>query len=370
MNFRNTFVSITLLVATLCSDSVQGQTTLSKEYVRVGGRILAVETGTVAADPSNTLNPVSVWPASGGSTTQTFTFVFSKASTQTFGVVNVLINRVLNGVNACYLAYNTASDTLSVQNNAGDLPSTVAVGKTVSGSASNSQCAVSVSGSVGSPWAVFTGNNVSVTINIQGFGPWASSVFNPDKVIYMASRTSGDTASSGWVTMGVWRPSAASQPSIASVSPGNGGGQRRTFAVIYRKTPGSVFGGAQLLINGSIDGTSACYLGYNASGNYLVLQNDMNGANVGNFAFNTAADGVTATSTSSTGLPLSNSQCKLYSVARLPQGDVETFTLDLEFTSSFKTGVAAGRVIGYGGIQDSSGGNSDWAPVFAWSLNY
>jgi probable HAF family extracellular repeat protein len=143
------------------------------------------------AAASGPISAVSVAPASGLSTPY-FTFTFSDTKGwQDLGVVNILINDVLDGRNACYLAYSRPLNVLYLVDDSG---SSLLPGVTPGSSSStnNSQCFInaersSVSGS---------GNNLTLTIVILFYTPLGN------QVIYLAARDTSDANNSGWQPLG------------------------------------------------------------------------------------------------------------------------------------------------------------------------
>jgi len=76
------------------------------------GTVAAIAALGLLGLPANASSPqpVSVSPFSGAGSTQAFVFTFSDASGwQDLNVVNVLINSVIDGRQACYLAYSLTS---------------------------------------------------------------------------------------------------------------------------------------------------------------------------------------------------------------------------------------------------------------------
>src|SRR5262249_9483845 len=83
---------------------------------------------------------------SGARVAHTFSFTFTDPDGwQDFGVVNVLINRALDGRNACYLAYDRPSSMLYLVSDIGGGLNGIPLNG--SGSLSNSQCTVNGAGS-------------------------------------------------------------------------------------------------------------------------------------------------------------------------------------------------------------------------------
>jgi len=139
-----------------------------------------------------TVNGVS--PARGNvSTGSLLTFSFSDTNGyQDLGVLNILINDVLDGRQACYIAYSRPLNTLYLVNDAGTgllpvVPPSVYV--------RNSQCGVSVQGA----GVVPSGNTVNLTLFLD-----FSKTFAGNQVIYVAARDFAGANSSGWQPVGTW----------------------------------------------------------------------------------------------------------------------------------------------------------------------
>lgn len=135
---------------------------------------------------------VSVSPArSTGSGAITITATVNDTNgTQDIGIVNILINDALNGVNACYLAYSrTANTVYLVGDNGGSLQG----GLTVGGSTpvSNSQCTLT------GAFVSTSGTTTQVAVGLN-FSPG----FVGNRLIYVAARSNGDVANSGWQAVG------------------------------------------------------------------------------------------------------------------------------------------------------------------------
>ena len=113
---------------------------------------------------------------------------------QDLGVVNILINDFLDGRRACYLAYDRASSTLFLVNDAGTalLPGWVLNSP---GGLSNGECSVRVEATS----AEGDGNHLSLNLNLT-----FTSVFSGNRVIYLAARDVSDRNNSGWQAMGTW----------------------------------------------------------------------------------------------------------------------------------------------------------------------
>jgi hypothetical protein len=128
---------------------------------------------------------------SGSSQTLTFTFNDSKG-VQDLGVLNVLVNKALDGGNACYIAYSQPYKVLFLVSDSGAaLSAPLALGG--SGSVNNGQCTVNASGSSATP----SGNNLLLTLNIS-----FTSSFTGNRVVYIAARDGTDANNSGWQPLG------------------------------------------------------------------------------------------------------------------------------------------------------------------------
>jgi len=298
-------------------------------------------TGGAAPGPS----PVSVSPASGSGSSQVMIFTFNDSSGwQNLGVVNILINNVLDGRNACYLAYSRSAGVLYlVEDNGGTLSTGLVLGG--AGSVSNSQCIVTGAASV----AAGSGNTLTVALNII-----FTAAFGGNKVVYMAA---GDVAggNSGWQALGVWQPPFTPAGTIAVVSlvqarTAAASGTPQTFTAALTDSQGtSDFGVVNLLVNNFIDGRSACYLAYVAFTNTLLLVDDGGDAG-GPFAGGMVLNGSAGA--------IQNSQCSVNGVGSSAAKSGNTLTLALNIT--FKSPFAGNRIVWVAGRDQASANNTDW----------
>jgi hypothetical protein len=89
---------------------------------------------------------VSAAPASGGGWGQTFTLTYASSdSSSDLADIRVLFNRVSDGISACYVTYDQATDTLGLADDASLKFTTIPLrsGRTIE----NSQCSASADGS-------------------------------------------------------------------------------------------------------------------------------------------------------------------------------------------------------------------------------
>jgi hypothetical protein len=133
---------------------------------------------------------------SGSGTSHTFTFVFDDSNgAGDLRVMDVLINRAVDGRAACYFAFvpsGSGTGSLYLVDDAGDaggpygglaLPGVGAV--------QNSQCSISGAGFMTNPGYV----TVTVTITF-------SQAFRGNQIVYAAARSA--TLNSGWLPIGTW----------------------------------------------------------------------------------------------------------------------------------------------------------------------
>jgi len=198
-------------------------------------------------------------PAAGTGAAQTFSFTFSDmGGFQKFTVVDVLINNVLDGRQACYVAFVPSaanSGSLYLVDNAGDaggpysgmlLPG--------NGAVENSQCSISAAGSS----VAGSGNTLTLTLAIS-----FTSGFAGNKVLYLAAQDASSI--SGWQVMGTWNVPgpAITGPGVGGVSPALSSGSSQTYTFTFTDTNGwQDISVANVLINGVISGVGACYVAF------------------------------------------------------------------------------------------------------------
>ena len=270
----------------------------------------------------------TVTPASGSGYSQTFTFTFSNtAGAAKLTVLNILINNVLDGRQACYMAYenvNTTIGGLDLVDNAGNAAGPygqVFIFNTPSpnyhGAVQNAQCAITSAGSTVST----NGNTLTLTLAIS-FSP----SFAGNKAIYLAARQG--TANSGWQAMGTWNVPGpvTTGPSVTGMSPASSTGPTQTYTFMFSDTNGwQDIGVANVLVNHDLDGRQACYLAYTPAGANTGMLNLLvdNPANAGGPSTSMVLPG------SGT---LSNSQCTVSATGATVSGAGNTLTLTLPIT--------------------------------------
>ncbi len=290
-------------------------------------------------------------PASGSGLTHTFTFTFNDPSGwQDLSVVNVLVNRYLDGIGACYVAFAPASATsgyLYLVDDAGDggyangspiaLPS--------SGTLQNSQCAISGAGSS----VVSSGNTLTLTLAVT-----FKSAFAGNQVFYLAARS--NSQNSGWQAMGTWTVPGPppTGPAVGAVNPARSSTLSQTYTFTYTDTNGFAdLAVVNVLVNNFLDGIGACYVAFaptSATSGYLYLVDD-------------AGDGGYANGSpialSSSG-SLQNSQCTINAAGSsvLATGNLLTLNLAITFNQGF-----AGNQVFYLAARNNTTGNSGWQAV-------
>jgi len=296
---------------------------------------------------SNDTSPtvVSINPQTGSGIAQAFTFTFSDPNGYTdLDVVNILVNKFLDGRFGCYMAYSQPTNTLYLVNDEGTalLPGLPLNG---SGNVANSYCAIAGAGSS----AVGNGNTLTLTLQMS----FNSTSFPGDKVVFMAAR---DLAANntGWLTKGVWRVPGGPAFTVNSLSPSSGSGTTQAFTVVYRDpTAATNISNAQLLFNADLNGNNACYLGYVRATNQLYLVND-------------ASPGLQPPITPNSGTgSAQNSQCIVNGAGTTSSasGTDLTLTINLTFKASF-----SGAKLAYAAAQTSTGGNTDWQARGVWTV--
>ena len=239
--------------------------------------------------------PDGVAPVISSGNSQILTATFNAAGGyESLDVVNVLINNVLDGRQACYLAYSRPANALYIVADNGD--ATQISGKVMDGTGMiGSQCAVILAGSS------VTGNGNTLTLVLYlGF----SVTFAGNKIIYTASRDLSQN-NSGWRTMGVHTvpPLPSTFPSPIGMSPPSGSASTQTITFTYQdESAATNLQTVWALINTSYDARGACYVAYYRPANQLFLFPD-NGD--GTHALNMVLSGNNT---------ISNSQCTVSAV--------------------------------------------------------
>ena len=316
----------------------------------IGGQVFMVnQAANLSPQPPSVGAPN---PGAGSGTSSNFTFTFTgPRGYQDLDVVNILINNVLDGRHACYLAYSVPSSVLYLVDDAGDGGGPFAGGVQLGGTAKiqNSQCVVGLTSATGS------GNTLTVALNVAFTGS-----FGGNKLLYAAARDISAN-NSNWQAMAVWQVpfTPAGTIAVGSANPARGsavGGTPQTFTLQLTDTKGaSDFGVINLLVNSSIDGRQACYLAYVSSSNSLILIDD-----AGDVAGPYAGQILTGQNS------IQNSQCLVTASGSSAQTSGNTLTLALNIT--FKSAFAGNRILYVAGRDQAGANNTDWQAVGTWTV--
>ena len=315
----------------------------------------AVTSGGVGFPIQSGPEATAVSPGAGNGASQTFTFTFSDpAGYQNLGVLDVLINNYLDGIQACYVALvpsGANAGTVYLVDDGGDAGGPFAGNLTLpgTGSVSNSQCTVSGTGSS----VVGSGTTITLTLNIS-----FSASFAGNRVFYTAARDTG-TGNSGWQALRTWTvPGATATPTQATgVTPASGSGASQSFVFTFADSAGwQDLGVVDVLFNNFLDGIQGCYIAYSVPAATLYLVDDGGDAG-GPFAGYLALPGTGS---------MSNSQCTVNGTGSSAAGSGNTLTLTLNV--SF-TGAFAGNRIFYTAAGNAAGTeNSGWNALGAWTV--
>jgi sugar lactone lactonase YvrE len=310
----------------------------------IGGQAFTVNQG---ANP-NTLVPSARdgGPIAPSGNAQTIVARYSHpAGAEYLGVVNVLINRALDGGNACYIAYSRPFGLLFLVRDGGTAEGLI--GPLIPGSAasvSNGQCTISGQGTS----AVISGNSLTLTLAVS----FAAS-FRGNRVIYTAAQ-SVSNITSGWQTMGAALvPEAAlSYPRANALTPPTATAASQTLTATFQDVSNvNNLQTVWLLMNTAVDALQACYIAYFVPGNLLFLYPD-NG------------DGSQATAIALSGSnTIENSYCRINAQGSSAVRAGNQLTLTLNYT--VKPAFAGPRGI-WGAVQNLSVQTSPWTILGAW----
>jgi hypothetical protein len=321
------------------SDLEPGSNSITATFSGSGTYPASTSSITTVTNTGSTGGPpavVSLSPTSASGAAQTFTAVYSDPNgTSDLKTLRILLNTDIDAANGCYVLYNPATSTMSLENTAGNGSTSLTL--PTSSSISNGQCTLNGSGTTVSE----SGNNVTVTYALS-FG----STFSSPQNVYLLAGSG--YASSGWVEKGTFMPPDGS-PMAVSVSPVNGTGATQAFTATYSDTNGaSDLKTARILFNTAITAGHGCYVQYNPVANTMSLEND-------------AGTGPQGSLTPGSG-SVSNNQCTLTgsgsSVSK--SGNNLTVVYNLSFSSTF---TATENVYVLGG---NNGVSSGWVLKGTW----
>lgn len=302
------------------------------------------ESGSSTVIPNST--PAFVATRDLGSGRREFIFRDSNGAND-LGVVNILINRALDGRAACYVAYNAATEQLYLVDNAGtgllELPASPSTA-----TVENSQCKIERS----SVLALKSVDRLTLTLTMQ-----LSQSFGGPLAVYAAARDRAE-ANSGWQAASVIRPlfdvpvlgARPEVPFDLTLSTG----PTVSYSVRYRTSDLSSAGAIttmQVLINSELNAAKACYIGIDRAAQRAYLVSDDGSQLLENGVALNAGPAASGTS--------ENGRCILRSLgsALFDSGSTDLIlTLSLQFK-----GDLAGNKFAYAGVQAAGAGrNSGW----------
>jgi len=297
-------------------------------------------------------SPVSIVPGGGSGLTQSFVLTFTDPSGfQNLHVVDLLVNRVLDGRQACYIAFVPASATsgsVFLVDDGGDAGGPYA-GMVLpgSGTVANSQYSISGTGSSVSG----SGNTLTLTLVIT-----FEAAFTGNRVLYLSAQDVAGN-NSGWFDLGTWNVPGATPAgtSVTGMSPSRSDGSGQTYTFNFFDSNGFAdIGVINVLINNAIDGRQACFLAFvpsSATTGSVFLVDDAGDAG-GPFA-----GGLTLPSNGTA----SNSRCTINGAGSsvTAGGNSLTLTLAITFTPLFN----GNQVFFLAARNDAAHENSDWQPV-------
>jgi hypothetical protein len=282
---------------------------------------------------------VSVAPASGSGSGQTFSFVFSDPNgAADLTSAQVIINPAVAGSSSCYVWVDPAHNSVYLTNDQYNSWPGTALGS--GGALQNSQCTVNAAASS----VALSGNNLTVTLAV-GFQPGYSG---PKNVFAYATTSAG--LNTGWQKVGIWTVTPG--PQAVSVTPGAGNGSGQTFSFLFSDSNGATdLTSVQIIVNPAVAGVSSCYVWVDPMNKRVYLTDDTYSSWPG------VALGGPGT--------LQNHQCTVNAAASgvALSGNNLTLTLAL----SFKPGYAGAANI-YGYATTVGGLNSGWQKLGAWTV--
>jgi len=289
------------------------------------------------------LSAVSVTPASGSGASQTFAAVFSDTVGATdLSMVYVKFDTAsAGGTNSCMVRYDRAANRLSLRDNAGTWPTGAAPGGT--GTQSNSQCSVSLSGSS----VAVSGMNLTLNIAMTFAGVYAG----PKNSYLYASNASGLIVD--WQSLGTWTVPNGGTLTAGPVTPNAGSGAAQVFSAQFSDALGAT---DLALVYLKFDtaapgGTNTCMVRYDRAAATASLRDD---AGVWQSPQPFALGGTQQ-----------NSQCAINFSGS--SASVSGQTLTLNVAMSFKVAYAGAKNI-YAYASTNAGAITDWQQAGTWTI--
>jgi len=279
---------------------------------------------------------LSVSPASGSGTTQSFTLRYSDpngaaaltSARVRFGASNV-------GPGTCSAWYDASAATIRLMNDSGTWGGPAALG---SGALSNSQCTLNLASSS----ATLNGNSLTVVLNVT-----FSGAFVGVKQVYMLA---GDaTTTTSWQSRGTW---IVPKPGLAvSMTPNTGAGYTQAFTLAYSNTSGAAnLTSVRVRFGASNVGPGTCTVKYDVTSGAVGLLDDAGIA----WTAGTLGSGT-----------LSNAQCRLNlaSSSAALSGTNLSLVLNITFSTPF-----FGSKNVYMLANDATGATTGWLQRGSWQL--
>jgi subtilisin family serine protease len=288
--------------------------------------------------------PVSVTPSSGAGQSQAFRYVITDSNGANDIVsAGFLVNSSSSVINACYLVFYQNTNQLYLLNDAGATylgPVTPGT----AGSLSNSQCSVNAAASSSST----SGNDLTVTLALTFTGAFAGS-----KTLY-AQATDRAGAASGLYYLGTWVVPGPPVPPVAQwVSPSSSTGAGTSFLYLATDQNGATdITSVQILLNGGLGATNACWLYVERASNRVWLRDNGNTSWLGP---------VTMGSTGA----LTNGQCTVNAASSWMSTSTTSLYVDVNLT--FDTAFA-GPKSNFMYVADSTGASSGWRALGTYTV--
>lgn len=257
------------------------------------------------------------------------------------GVVNILVNKYLDGVGACYLAYDAQSNWLHVVGDTGAGLQGAAPGSSTQ--LTNSQCSIAAADVVANRFGQMLELEISLVLR-PGFAG--------SQVVYLAARDIHG-GNSGWQPSGVIvRDESNPGPAVVAMTPAEAEGAAETLTVAYRLSGGGSLSPNQILVNRDLDGRNACYVGYDNLYHNLFLVADDGDSLLP--AVHPAYDDVPGAGVAE------NSQCVIDGAlsSAVNIGEHLYLSVHMRFKDGFD-----GKKIVYAASQTSAGLNTGWQAV-------
>jgi hypothetical protein len=283
----------------------------------------------------------AVSPNSGLGLAQVFTVQLADASgAADIASVSILINGNISNSNGCYISYDRAAGLFSLYQDSTASWLTLSPGS--ASSISNPKCSLAGAGlTVATSGASMT---LALPLTFQ-------AGFSGTKNVYVSASDTGGL-SSGWITAGTWTPEPGSYPpTVTSVTPNGGSGSSQTFTLTLSDANGNAdIGGANIIINGSINGTNSCFLSFSRAANAIYLFRD---------ADNSWQPLIPGSATA-----VSNANCSLSGTGFSITASGNSLVLALPFT--FNAAFAGAKNI-YVSVVDQGQLSSGWITAGTWT---